>query len=218
QAVALGCQSIAYTYTEPTIFFEYAYDVGVLAKERGLKNVFVSNGYIGEEAAEKIIPILDANNIDLKGDDQFYRKVCGARLEPVLHNIEMFWKKGVWVEVTTLIIPGYNDSLEQLQEIAQFVASVSRDIPWHVSAFYPTYKLTDVPRTGVDALRRGIEAGREAGLKYIYMGNIPGEGENTLCPVCKEVQIERLGFRIMRNSIIDGRCSKCGSAIAGVWS
>jgi len=218
QAVALGCQSIAYTYTEPTIFFEYAYDVGMLAKERGLKNVFVSNGYIGEEAAEKLIPILDANNIDLKGDDQFYRKVCGARLEPVLHNIEMFWKKGVWVEVTTLIIPGYNDSYEQLQEIAQFVASVSKDIPWHVSAFYPTYKLTDAPRTGVDDLRRGMEAGREAGLKYIYMGNIPGEGENTLCPVCKEVQIERLGFRIMRNSIIDGHCSKCGSAIAGVWS
>jgi len=217
-AEASGCQSIAYTYTEPTIFFEYAYDVGVLAKEKGLKNVFVSNGYIGEEAAEKIIPILDANNIDLKGDDQFYRKVCGARLEPVQRNIELFWKKGVWVEVTTLVIPGYNDSKEQLQEIAEFLASVSKDMPWHVSAFYPTYKLTDVPRTGVEALRRGLRAGREAGLKHIYVGNVPGESENTLCPVCRDVQIERLGYRIMRNSIIDGHCSKCGLAITGVWS
>jgi pyruvate formate lyase activating enzyme len=217
-AKAYGCQSIAYTYTEPTIFFEYAYDVAMLAKEAGLKNVFVSNGYIGEEAAEKIIPILDANNIDLKGDDQFYRKVCGARLEPVQRNIELFWKKGVWLEVTTLIIPGYNDSKEQLQEIAQFLASVSKDMPWHISAFYPTYKLTDVPRTGVEALRLGLKVGREAGLKHIYVGNIPGESENTICPVCGLVLIERLGYRVMRNSIIDGHCSKCGSAISGVWS
>ncbi len=217
-AVASGCQSIAYTYTEPTIFFEYAYDVAVLAKEKGLKNVFVSNGYTGEEAAEKIIPILDANNIDLKGDDQFYRKVCGARLEPVQHNIELFWKRGVWVEVTTLIIPGYNDSEAQLRDIAEFLAGVSKDMPWHVSAFYPTYKLTDVPRTGVEALRLGLKVGREAGLKHIYVGNIPGESENTICPVCGLVLIERLGYRVMRNSIIDGRCPQCGSAISGVWS
>jgi len=217
-AVASGCQSIAYTYTEPTIFFEYAYDVAVLAKEKGLKNVFVSNGYTGEEAAEKIIPILDANNIDLKGDDQFYRKVCGARLEPVQHNIELFWKRGVWVEVTTLIIPGYNDSEAQLRDIAEFLAGVSRDMPWHVSAFYPTYKLTDAPRTGVEALRLGLKVGREAGLKHIYVGNIPGESENTICSVCGLVLIERLGYRVMRNSIIDGHCPQCGSVISGVWS
>lgn len=217
-AVASGCQSIAYTYTEPTIFFEYAYDVAVLAKEKGLKNVFVSNGYTGEEAAEKIIPILDANNIDLKGDDQFYRKVCGARLEPVQHNIELFWRRGVWVEVTTLIIPGYNDSEAQLRDIAEFLAGVSKDMPWHISAFYPTYKLTDAPPTNVEALRLGLKVGREAGLKHIYGGNIPGESENTICPVCCLVLIERLGFRVMRNSITDGRCPQCGSAISGVWS
>lgn len=217
-AVASGCQSIAYTYTEPTIFFEYAYDVAVLAKEKGLKNVFVSNGYTGEEAAEKIIPILDANNIDLKGDDQFYRKVCGARLEPVQHNIELFWKRGVWVEVTTLIIPGYNDSEAQLRDIAEFLAGVSKDMPWHISAFYPTYKLTDAPHTSVEALRLGLKVGREAGLKHIYGGNIPGESENTICPVCGLVLIERLGYRVMKNSITDGRCPQCGSAISGVWS
>jgi pyruvate formate lyase activating enzyme len=217
-AEASGCQSIAYTYTEPTIFFEYAYDVAVLAKEKGVKNVFVSNGYTGEEAAKKIIPILDANNIDLKGDDQFYRKVCGARLEPVQRNIKLFWDSGVWVEVTTLIIPGYNDSEEQLRDIARFLASVSENLPWHVTAFYPMHKMKDVPRAGVELLRRGLDIGHEAGLKYVYAGNIPGESEDTRCPVCGEVQIERLGYRVMRNSIIDGHCPKCGSPAAGVWS
>jgi pyruvate formate lyase activating enzyme len=217
-AEANGCQAIAYTYTEPTIFFEYAYDVAVLAKEKGLKNVFVSNGYTGEEAAKKIMPILDANNIDLKGDDQFYRKVCKARLEPVQNNIRLFWDSGVWVEVTTLIIPGYNDSEEQLRDIARFLASVSEDLPWHVSAFYPMHKMKDVPRAGVELLRRGLGIGREAGLRYVYAGNIPGESEDTRCPVCGEIQIERLGYRIMRNSIIDGHCPKCGSPAAGVWS
>jgi pyruvate formate lyase activating enzyme len=214
---SLGCRSIAYTYTEPTIFFEYAFDVAELAHRAGLKNVFVSNGYIGEEAAQKIIPILDGINIDLKGDDQFYRKVCGAKLEPVLHNIDLFWKKGVWVEVTTLLIPGYNDSEAVLKDIAEFLAGISPDMPWHVSAFYPTYKMNDVPGTGVESLRRGLKAGRDAGLKYVYAGNIPGESENTVCSVCGEEVIERLGYRIIRNSVIDGHCRKCGSALAGVW-
>jgi len=154
-AQASGCQAIAYTYTEPTIFFEYAYDVAKLAKEKGLKNVFVSNGYTSEEAAKKIIPLLDANNIDLKGDDQFYRRVCGARLEPVQRNIKLFWDEGVWVEATTLIIPGYNDSDEQLRDIANFLASVSQDLPWHVTAFYPMYKMKDVPCTGAELLHKG---------------------------------------------------------------
>lgn len=217
EAIADRCQSISYTYTEPTIFFEYAHDVAALAKEDGLKNVFVSNGYMGQEAAESIIPVLDAINIDLKGDDQFYRKVCGAKLEPVKQNIKFFWDRGVWVEVTTLIIPGYNDSEEILREIAAFLAEVSPDIPWHVTAFYPTYKLRDAPPTSAGQLRKGVEIGRQAGLKYIYAGNIPGEDENTRCPSCGEILIERLGFRVMRNSVSDGLCPKCGSRIAGVW-
>ena len=154
EALHLGCQSIAYTYTEPTIFFEYAYDVAELARKSGLRNVFVSNGYMEREAAEKIMPLLDAINIDLKGDDQFYRKVCGAKLEPVQQNIELFWKKGVWVEATTLLIPGYNDSESVLQELASFLAGLSTEIPWHISAFYPMYKMKDVARTGIDTLRR----------------------------------------------------------------
>jgi pyruvate formate lyase activating enzyme len=218
EACALGCQSIAYTYSEPTIFFEYAFDVATLAHNAGLKNVFVSNGYMGEEAAKKIIPLMDGINIDLKGDDQFYRKVCGAKQEPVEHNIDLFWKRGVFVEVTTLLIPGYNDSEAVLTDLAAFLASVSPDMPWHISAFYPMHKMKEVPRTGIESLRRGLRAGNEAGLNYVYAGNISGESENTLCPVCKEVLIERQGYHILRNSVIDGHCSKCNAALAGVWS
>jgi len=217
RACALGCQSIAYTYTEPTIFFEYAFDVATLAHKAGLKNVFVSNGYMGEEAVQKIIPLLDGINIDLKGDDQFYQKVCKAKLEPVERNIERFWKSGVFVEVTTLLIPGYNDSEEVLAELAAFLAGVSPNIPWHISAFYPMYKMKEVPRAGIETLRRGLQAGRKAGLKYVYAGNIPGESENTLCPVCKEVLIERMGYQILRNSVIDGHCGKCNTKLSGVW-
>ena len=218
QAKEYGCQSIAYTYTEPTMFFEYAYDVAALSKESGLRNVFVSNGYTGEEAAKKIMPILDANNIDLKGDDEFYKRVCGARLEPVKRNIELMWGAGVWVEVTTLIIPGYNDSEVQLRGIAEFLAGVSPDLPWHVSGFYPMYKLKDASPTGVEALRRGVHIGHEAGLKYVYAGNIPGENEDTKCPECSEALVERSSYRVMKNSVVDGHCPKCGAAIAGVWS
>jgi pyruvate formate lyase activating enzyme len=218
EAKAYSCRSIAYTYTEPTMFFEYAYDVAVLAQEGGLKNVFVSNGYIGEEAAKKAIPVLDGINIDLKGDDQFYRRVCGARIEPVEQNIKLFWDADVWVEVTTLIIPGYNDSDEQLLGLAKFLASVSTDMPWHISAFYPMYKMKDVPPAGAELLRKGVKIGREAGLKFIYAGNIPGQDENTVCPICKEMLIERVGYRIMRNSVVEGRCPKCSTALAGVWS
>jgi pyruvate formate lyase activating enzyme len=217
-AISSGCRSIAYTYTEPTIFFEYAYDVAVLARERGLKNVFVSNGYIGEEAARKIIPSLDAINIDLKGDDQFYRKVCKAQLEPVKRNIKLFWDAGVWVEVTTLIIPGYKDSLEQLRGLAEFLFSVSPDLPWHITAFYPHYKMQNVPPARKEDLSKSIEMGRSAGLKYVYEGNILGEENDTKCPACGKLLVERLGFTVMMNSVVRNNCPNCGAVIEGVWS
>jgi pyruvate formate lyase activating enzyme len=216
-ALAYGAKSVSYTYTEPTIFFEYAYDVAVLARQAGLKNVFVSNGYMTKEATEKIAPYLDAINVDLKGDDEFYRKICKARLEPVQQNIEMMWKLGIWVEVTTLIIPGYNNSDTQLKEAAEFVAVVSVDIPWHVTAFYPTYKLTDARPTIAEDLRRGVKIGREAGLKHVYAGNIPGQSDHTLCPQCQELLVERFAFRVLKNSIVDGRCPRCSTVIAGIW-
>ncbi|OGW36378.1 MAG: AmmeMemoRadiSam system radical SAM enzyme [Nitrospirae bacterium RBG_13_39_12] len=213
-----GCESISYTYTEPTIFFEFAYDCARLAHERGIKNVFVSNGYTSPEATKVIAPYLDGNNIDLKGNNDFYRKICGAKVDPVKETIMLMKELGVWVEVTTLIIPDYNDSEKDLKDIAEFIKSVDPSIPWHVSQFYPTYKLTDKPRTPLKTLRRAMEIGVETGLKYIYEGNVPGEGgENTYCPHCKELIIKRYGFNIIENKIKDGKCSKCGVEIEGVW-
>jgi pyruvate formate lyase activating enzyme len=217
-AVRNGCESISYTYTEPTIFFEFAYDCARLAHQKGIRNVFVSNGYTGPEAAKAIAPYLDGNNIDLKGSDEFYKKICGARLEPVKKTIRLMKELGVWVEVTTLIIPDHNDSEKDLRDIAEFLSSIDPSIPWHVTQFYPTYRILDKPRTPVKTLRRAREIGFEAGLKYVYEGNVPGEGgENTYCPECKELLIRRFGFKIGENTIKDGKCPKCGYAIKGVW-
>jgi pyruvate formate lyase activating enzyme len=213
-----GCESISYTYTEPTIFFEFAYDCARLAHEKGIKNVFVSNGYTSAEATRTIAPYLDGNNLDLKGDNDFYKEICGARLEPVKETIRLMKELGVWVEVTTLIIPDHNDSEEGLRNLAEFIKSVDPAVPWHVTQFYPTYKLTDKPRTPIKTLRRAREIGFETGLKYVYEGNVPGEGgENTFCPDCKELLIKRFGFSIIENKMKNGRCSKCGIEIEGVW-
>ncbi len=213
-----GCVSISYTYTEPTIFFEFAYDCARLAHERGIKNVFVSNGYTGPEAAEAIAPFLDGNNIDLKGDNEFYKKVCGAKLQPVLDTIKFMTKLGVWVEITTLIIPGYNDSEESLGSIIDFIKSVDPAIPWHVTQFYPTHELMDRPRTPLETLKKARDMGIEKGLKYVYEGNVTDEGsESTYCPNCKGLLIERSGYRIKQNIIKDDKCSICSTKIEGVW-
>ena len=219
KAVAHGCASIAYTYTEPTVFFEFAYDTARLAHEVGLKNIFVTNGYITPEALATIAPYLDAANIDLKGfSENFYRDIVQARLAEVLDSIIAYRKSGIWVELTTLIIPGLNDDEKELQELASFiVANLGVDTPWHVSQFYPTYKLTDLPRTPLATLRRAREIGRAAGLRYVYEGNVPGEGgENTWCSSCAALLVERYGFVIGTNRIRNGVCPDCGTAIAGI--
>ncbi len=214
-----GCKSISYTYTEPTIFFEFALDCAKLAHKKGIRNVFVSNGYTTPEATRVIAPYLDGNNIDLKGNNDFYKNVCGAKLEPVKETIKLMKELGVWVEVTTLIIPDHNDSEDGLKEIAGFIKSVDPFIPWHVTQFYPTYKLTDKQRTPIKTLRRAREIGFETGLKYVYEGNVPGEGgENTYCPDCKELLIKRFGFSIIEDRIKDGKCPHCGVEIKGIWS
>ncbi len=217
EAIKFNCRSISYTYTEPTIYMEFAYECARLARERGVKNVFVSNGYMTPEAIEKIAPYLDADNIDLKGDDEFYKKITGARLQCVLDTIKDMKERGVWVEVTTLVIPRLNDSEDFLKWVADFIVSVSPEIPWHVTQFYPTYKLTDRGRTPISTLRRAREIGIKAGLKYVYEGNVPGEGgENTYCPNCGRVVIERLGFSLTSINIKNGRCTFCGEVIDGV--
>jgi len=220
KALANRCSSISYTYTEPTIFFEYAYDTAVLAHEAGLKNVFVTNGYITTEALAHIRPYLDAANIDLKGfSDRFYREVVHAMLTEVLSSIVEYKRAGIWIELTTLIIPGWNDSDEELKGIARFIADqVGVDTPWHVSQFYPTFKLTDRPRTPVETLRRARQIGLDAGLRYVYEGNVPGEGgESTYCPGCGELVIQRVGYAITGNLLRDGICPHCESAVDGFW-
>ncbi|MEB2309809.1 MAG: AmmeMemoRadiSam system radical SAM enzyme [Candidatus Brocadiaceae bacterium] len=217
-AKRLGCKSIAYTYTEPTIFFEYAYDTARLAHKEGIKNVFVTNGYTSGEAVKEIAPFLDAANVDLKSfDEDFYRKICGAKLQPVLDNIRLYRELAIWVEVTTLIIPGYSDDEKQLRAIAEFIKGIGEDIPWHITAFYPAYKLPDVPPTTIESLRRAREIGIKAGLKYVYEGNVPGEGgENTYCYHCGEAVITRFRFEIRENKLTEGKCPKCKNQIDGV--
>ena len=212
------CASISYTYTEPTIFFELAYDTAKLARKAGLKNVFVTNGYITPEALREISPFLDAANIDLKGfSDDFYKKVCGARLQPVLDSIRLYKELGIWIEITTLVIPGHNDSENELRQIAQFVRSVGVDVPWHVSRFHPTYQLMDQPVTPVKTLERARQIGLDAGLRYVYEGNIPGEGEETLCWSCGKTLVKRYGFSVEENHVKDGKCGYCGAKMDGVW-
>lgn len=219
QAIDQGCRSIAYTYTEPTIFFEFAYDTSLLAKEAGLKNLFVTNGYISKEALTKIAPYLDAANIDLKGfSEDFYRDVVHARLSEVLDSIIEYRKAGIWIELTTLIIPGLNDAETELQKLATWIVThLGVDTPWHVSQFYPTYKMLDRPRTPVATLRRAREIGHAAGLHYVYEGNVPGEGgESSWCPSCAALLIERHGYEIRSNRLRNGTCPACGTAIVGI--
>jgi len=215
-----NCKSIAYTYSEPTIFFEYAYDVAKLAKKEGLKNVFVTNGYTTPEALQEIGPYLDAANVDLKSfSDIFYLKNCGAHLEPVLEAIRLYKSMGIWTEITTLIIPTLNDSEEELREIAEFIKEVGEETPWHITQFRPMYKLPDLPRTPVATLRKAKQIGRETGLRYVYEGNVPGEtGENTYCHNCGEMLIRRFGYNIQQNKIKNSTCPKCGAKIDGTYN
>lgn len=218
EAERYNCETIAYTYVEPTIFFEYAYDTAKLAHQQEIKNIFVSNGYMTEEATRLLAPYLDGINIDLKSfRDESYKEVFGARLQPVLDTIKLMKKLGIWVEVTTLVIPTINDSEEELKEIARFIRDVGAGVPWHVTRFHPTYKLRELPPTPVKTLRRAREIGLEAGLRYVYEGNVPGEGgENTYCYKCGELLIRRWGFSLLNYLIKDGSCPNCGTAIDGV--
>jgi len=216
-ALDAECASIAYTYTEPTIYYEYARDCARLATDAGLKNVFVTNGYMTAQTLADIDGDLHAANVDLKAfSDDFYRRMAGARLKPVLDSIRRLWEMGVWVEVTTLLIPGHNDSDNELRGLAAFLVSVSPDIPWHVSRFHPTYRLTEVEPTPVASVERALQIGREEGIRYVYGGNIPGHAsESTACPECGETVVERQGFSLRRNTAKEGRCPHCSGRIAG---
>jgi pyruvate formate lyase activating enzyme len=217
-ALEANCRSIAYTYTEPTVYFEFAYETAKLAHAKGLVNVFVTNGYMTAEALRMIAPYLDAANVDLKAfDDAFYKTYCGAKLAPVKETLILMKALGILVEVTTLIIPGLNDDSRELKALAHFLAdNLGPDTPWHISRFHPTYRLTNRPSTPVKTLLQARTLGMQAGLQYVYTGNVPGEAsENTFCPGCEEVLIERWGFQIREYVLEAGRCPHCSTTIVG---
>jgi len=219
-AVHGGCKSISYTYTEPTVFFEFAYETAKLAADKGLRNVFVTNGYMTADALEMIHPYLDAANVDLKAyTDQYYKEQCGARLKHVQATLKLMKSLGIFVEVTTLIVPGLNDDPAELKGFAAFIVEdLGPQTPWHISRFHPTYKLTDRPSTPVKTLTAAREIGLNAGLRYVYTGNVPGDaGESTFCHGCGGLVVERWGFRVGKLGIENGTCVHCGVEIDGIW-
>lgn len=211
--------AIAFTYNEPTIFSEFAYDVAVLARNEGIRSVFVSNGYMSSEAVAFIAPVIDAINIDLKADsDLFYKKFCHGGYTQVLTSIEAFRKHGVWVEVTTLVIPGRNDTDQQLRTIAQAIAHIDQNIPWHISGFHPDYKALDIELTSQECLERAHAIGKEMGLTFVYTGNVADvQHQSTCCPQCNTLLIERNWNSSVIGAFDVGKCNNCGNAIPGVW-
>ncbi|TAK95852.1 AmmeMemoRadiSam system radical SAM enzyme [Patescibacteria group bacterium] len=222
EALAHECPSIAYTYNEPTISLEYMLDTMKLAKQKGLRNVWVSNGFMSPETIELIVPFLDAINIDIKSfEDKFYRQQCGGKVTRVLENCQQLVQRGIWLEVTTLVIPTLSDQLGMLEQIATFIKEkLGTGVPWHVSAFSGciSWKLKDLPDTPTELVERVHQAGKRAGLQYVYAGNVQRPDlESTYCPQCGEVVIERVGYQVTRYDR-SGCCANCGCRIAGVFA
>lgn len=219
RALRTHCRSIAYTYTEPTIFFEYAMETARLAHAKGLSNIFVTNGYMTPEAIEMAAGLIDAANVDLKAfSDKFYKKYCSARLAPVLETLKHMKTAGIWIEVTTLLIPGLNDDEDEILSLAEFIAdSLGSETPWHISRFHPAYRLLDAPLTPVESLAKTFEIGKKAGLKHIYIGNVATKtGADTFCGNCGATVIERKGYTVLCNMTGNGRCHHCNEKIQGI--
>jgi len=217
EAKKANCKSISYTYTEPTVFFEYAFDTAKIAKKAGLYNTFVTNGYMTKDALDKIKDYLDGCNVDLKSySEKTYKEICKASLKPVLESIQHMKKLGMWVEVTTLVVPGLNDSDEELQKIAKFIKETGNEIPWHISRFHPDYRYKDAHPTPLDTLKKAEAIGKKAGLKYVYLGNV-AENINTVCASCGSILIERSGYSILLKKIKKNTCANCGKEVEGIW-
>ena len=219
RAIRSSSTSISYTYTEPTVFFEFARDTGLLARREGMKNIFVTNGFMTQEALDASSGWLDAANVDLKSfRDEFYRRHCGARLGPVLETLRGMRRQGIWVEVTTLVIPTLNDDASELRDIAAFIRSLGDEVPWHVSRFFPRYRSQGLHPTPVKTIERALDIGREAGLKHVYGGNVPGsDSDNTYCSSCGNLLIGRQGYSLAVNNLKESKCGRCGMKLAGIF-
>lgn len=217
--LAAKSPALAFTYNEPTIFTEYAIDCMKLARKHGIKGIYVTNGYMSKRCLNAINPYIDAHNVDLKSfREEYYRSVCRAHLQPVLDTIRELHHRGKWIEVTTLLIEGKNDSDSELEGLTHFLASVSRDIPWHISRAHPEYKMNDIPVTPLATLKRACQIGEKAGLRFIYLGNVASTSfDDTYCPKCHIPLIKRSGYSIVYNKIRDGKCADCRTAIPGLW-
>ncbi|MCX8147046.1 MAG: AmmeMemoRadiSam system radical SAM enzyme, partial [Candidatus Woesearchaeota archaeon] len=219
-AVNSGCPSISYTYTEPTIFYEYVYDTVKIAKQNDIKNVMVTNGYINKEPLFDLYKYVDAANVDLKGfNEKFYEEECGAKLKPVLEALKNIKKVGTWLEITNLIIPTMNDNMKEIKEMCEWIVSELGDnVPLHFSRFFPMYKVLHLPPTPEETLIKAKEIAIKAGIKFVYVGNVITEkGSNTYCPKCKKLLIARSGFGVISNNIRNGKCIYCKEQIPGVW-
>ncbi len=221
KSVAKGCKSISYTYTEPVVFYEYVLDIARKSREKKLKNVFISNGFINEKPLKNLIPYLDAANINLKSfSNEVYQKLNGGSLEPVLNTLKILKSEGVWLEITNLIIPTWTDNLEMIKKMCEWLVKNNfQDSPLHFSRFFPMYKLTNLPSTSISVLEKAREIAEKSGMRYIYIGNVPAHpNQNTFCPKCKEIIIERRGFVVVNNYVENGKCKFCKEQISGIWN
>ncbi|OGW25194.1 MAG: AmmeMemoRadiSam system radical SAM enzyme [Nitrospirae bacterium GWC2_42_7] len=220
QAIFYNCRTITYTYTEPAVFYEYMYDTAKIAKNFDLKNAMHTCGYINEKPLKELTKYMDAADVDLKAfTEDFYSRICGGRLKPVLESLVLLKKQGVWLEITNLVIPTLNDDMNKIKAMCKWIAgNLGADVPLHFSRFFPYYKLKDLPPTPLETLKDARNTAMNAGLKYVYLGNLRSETENTYCPGCKKLLIERIGYNVRQNNINNAKCNFCGTVISGIWS
>lgn len=220
KAEEFGCESIAYTYSDPVAFYEYTFDTAKIARQKGIKNCIVSAGYIKQKPLKEWCRYIDAANIDLKSfSNEVYEMLNAGTLEPVLNTLKILKNEGVWLEITNLIVPTWTDDMDMIKKMCDWLYDNGfEDNPLHFSKFHPMYKLTNIPGTPLSTLNKAREKALDAGLKYVYIGNAPGSGgEETICPACKQIVIQRTGYKITRNKVENGKCAFCGEKIAGVW-
>jgi pyruvate formate lyase activating enzyme len=221
ECIKNSCRSIAYTYSEPTTFYEYAFDTATIARKAGIKNILKSNGYINEEPLRKLCGVIDAANIDLKAfSESTYLKLSGGKLQPVLNSLKVYKEMGIWLEITNLVVPSWTDNPDEIRKMCGWLADNGfSDTPLHFSRFYPLYKLDQLPPTPVDLLAKAAEIATAEGLKYVYVGNVPGnETTDTKCTTCGKLVVKRMGYRILINNLTDGKCPACGKKVDGIWS